>query len=134
MDDISMERLHALATLHEGDKVLLINGDTAIFIRMKKKNFLATMKGADYDIPISWYVETVNKVDYVQIKKDEDQAKVNILSNLRKDDYFYIVKGDHAELFKFISLTKGKIIARNPVNDRVTNIDLSFKIGIPKNE
>lgn len=118
--------------LHTGDKIKLTNGDIMEFVRLKRTNFVATMKGRDYNVPIWMYDSVVEKVDSNFIDKINEakrEEKKNILSELKKGDWFYINKGGNAITFKFEGIERKRIIGINPINGVRTRIDMSFEIG-----
>lgn len=112
--------------LREGDKVKLVNGDIAEFVKAKQKKFIGIINNSRYDIPISMLVSIEEKAD--QQKKKEES--LNLLGTLKKGDWFYINKDSRAILFKFEKLENKKIIAINPIDNSLTRIDINFKIGI----
>lgn len=111
--------------LNEGDKIKLTNGDEMIFIRVKKTNFIATMNGSSYNVPISMFDKVMEEVD---LKSKNDQ-KLNVLSDLKKGDWFYINKNGRAVCFKFEKIENGKIIGIEPISGSRTRIDISFDIA-----
>jgi preprotein translocase subunit YajC len=122
----NFDQLRMIMELREGDKVKLINGDTAEFVKAKQKKFIGIMNNARYDIPISMLVEIIEKAD--QNKKKEET--LNTLSQLKKGDWFYINKSGSALVFKFDGIEGKKIIGINPIGNARTKIDMGFQIGI----
>jgi uncharacterized protein YjhX (UPF0386 family) len=115
--------------LNAGDKIKLTNGDIMIFDRLKRTKFVATMNGQSYNVPILMFDSVVEKIDIVKLQKEKKEEKNNILSTLKKGDYFYINKNGNAIVFKFEGLEGRKIIGINPINGGRTRIDITFEIG-----
>jgi preprotein translocase subunit YajC len=124
----NFEQLRIVMNLREGDKIKLTNGEIAEFIKAKQKKFIGVMNGTRYDIPMSMIDCVLEKAD--QQKKKEES--LNILSQLKKGDWFYINKSGSAIVFKFDRIEGKKIIGINPIGDVTTRIDISFKIGLLK--
>ena len=124
---VKMDKLMEVANLIEGDKVKLTNGDVATFVRLKQKNFVGTMNGQSYNIPVNMFVEVVEKVDFfaAESKKEEQY------STLKKGELFYITdqKKGNALLFIFEEMKNGKIIGISPINNTRTRIAPSLFAG-----
>ena len=115
--------------LHTGDKIKLTNGDIMEFVRLKRTKFVATMNGQSYSVPIYMYDSLVEKVDTNKLNEVKKEEKKNILSELKKGDWFYINKNGKAIVFKFEEVKGQKIIGINPINGGRARIDISFEIG-----
>lgn len=122
------DQIRIVMNLKEGDKVALNNGDIAEFVRAKQKKFIGIIKNTRYDIPISMIKSIEEKAD--QEKKKEE--KLDLLSELKKGDYFYINKNGSAIVFKFEKVEGKKIIGINPIGNVNTKIDMNFQIGLLK--
>ncbi len=118
-----LEKLIEVSNLKQGDKVKLTNGDTAEFIRLKQKNFVGVINGKSYNIPVNMFVSIEEKVE---TKKLNESYKT-----LKKGDLFYITdqRKGHAILFKFDSLTNGKIVGISPITGGNTKIDIALYVG-----
>lgn len=130
--EANFDQLMAMNNLHEGDKVLLTNGQVAEFVRAKQKKFVGIIEGARYDIPMAMYKETVGKIDINQKKEEKEKNNSKILNSLKAGDWFYINKNGNALVFKFQEVKGNKIIGINPINNATTKIDINFEIGIVK--
>jgi hypothetical protein len=73
-------------------------------------------------------VEITEKTD--QNKKKEENN--NVMSQLKKGDWFYINKSGNALVFKFDGIEGKRIIGINPIGNTRTKIDMNFEIGILK--
>lgn len=130
--EASFDQLMAINNLHEGDKILLTNGQVAEFVRAKQKKFVGIIEGVRYDIPMVMYKETVGKIDINQKKEEKEKNNSKILNSLKTGDWFYINKNGNALVFKFQEVKGNKIIGINPINNTTTKIDINFEIGIVK--
>jgi bifunctional DNA-binding transcriptional regulator/antitoxin component of YhaV-PrlF toxin-antitoxin module len=129
MRELTMEQLREFIGLNKGDKVLLTDGSEAIFVRSKQVKFIGTMEGKDFDIPKTMYVKTLEKVkvDSPKEKQDKNLAKIKLL---KKGDWFYIERGNNAELYKFEELQNNTIIGINPIDQTRMKIHVTFQIGL----
>jgi len=119
------EQLKLAMTLKSGDKVKLKSGQIAEFVKLNQKKFVGNIEGVGYNIPIVSIESIVEKVD--QTKKLEE--KINVLSQLKKGDWFYINKNGNALAFKFERFEGKRIIGINPISNATTKIDVNFEIG-----
>jgi preprotein translocase subunit YajC len=124
----TFDQLRMVMELKEGDKVKLNNGDIAEFVKAKQKKFIGIINNKRYDIPFSMLVEITEKID--QNKKKEENN--NVMSQLKKGDWFYINKSGNALVFKFDGIEGKRIIGINPIGNTRTKIDMNFEIGILK--
>lgn len=124
-----MDKGLLLAHLNEGDKVELTNGKIAEFVRLKQKNFVGTINGSSYNIPIEMFVDVVEKVDLAAKTKEQEME----YSTLMKDELFYINRKGDALIFKFKEIKNNKIIGVNPITNVNTKIDTSLYGGKVKN-
>jgi uncharacterized protein YjhX (UPF0386 family) len=118
--------------LNEGDKIKLITGEVMTFVRLKRTKFVATMNGQNYNVPVSMFDSVIEKVDlnsFQEFEQNREKEKKNILSELKKGDYFYINKNNNAIVFKFECIEGRRIIGINPINGNRTRIDIAFEIG-----
>lgn len=115
--------------LNKGDKIKLTNGDVMEFVEVKRTKFVATMNGQNYSIPINMFDSVVEKVDINKINEIKKAEKKNILSELKKGDWFYINKNGNAIVFQFEGIEGKRIIGINPINGGKSRIDMSFEIG-----
>jgi hypothetical protein len=124
----TFEQLQIIWEAKEGDKIKLNTRDIAEFVKVKQKKFIGIIDNKRYDIPISMIIEITERVN--QEKKKEES--LNLISQLKKGDWFYINKSGNALLFKFEKVEGKKIIGINPIGDAVTKIDITFQIGLLK--
>jgi hypothetical protein len=110
-----------LSELNSGDKVLLTDGQIAEFVRLKQKKFIGVIDEKSYDIPVSMFVEVVDKVDF--------QEKEKQIQELQPNDVFYINKNGKAILYIFERFEKGKIVGVNPISKGRTIIDRDLFAG-----
>lgn len=103
-----------------GDKVKLKNGNVYEFVKLKRTKFLGKNEKGLYDIPVSAFVEIVEKAE---IKVNDGYKK------LRKGQLFYIDKGGNAIVFIYEEMKRGRIIARNPITGGLAQIDTSLYGG-----
>lgn len=115
--------------LNKGDKIKLTNGDIMEFVEMKRTKFVATMNGQNYSIPVAMYDSVIEKVDINKINEAKKAEKKNILSELKKGDWFYINKNGNAIVFQFEGIEGKRIIGINPINGGKSRIDMEFEIG-----
>lgn len=130
--EANFDQLIAINNLHEGDKVLLTNGQMAEFVRAKQKKFIGIIDGSRYDIPMAMFKEVTEKVDAKKRIEEKKKESVSVLKNLKNGDWFYINKNGMAIAFIFEALQGNKIIGVNPIDGGKTKIDSSFEIKIIK--
>jgi hypothetical protein len=104
-----------------GDMVKLTNGKIYEFVKLKRTKFIGKVGGNMYDIPVSMFVEIVEKAPP---KKLDDGYK-----KLKKGELFFIEKNDRAIVFKFEEMKNGKIMGINPITKGLTKIDASLYAG-----
>lgn len=115
--------------LNKGDKIKLTNGDIMEFVELKRTKFVATMNGESYRVPVNMFDSVIEKVDINKINAEKNAEKKNILSELKKGDWFYINKNGNALAFKFEKVEGNKIIGINPISGGKSRIDMNFEIG-----
>ena len=109
--------------LNEGDKIKLTDGNEALFVRLKQKNFIAIINNKRYDVPVTMYDHLIQKSE---VKEKEDNQEY---TNLRKGELFYIVKNERVIIFFFEANQNGRIIGINPVTKDRVKIDVSLYGG-----
>lgn len=109
--------------LNEGDKIKLTDGNEALFVRLKQKNFIAIINNKRYDVPVTMYDHLIQKSE---VKEKEDNQEY---TNLRKGELFYIVKNERVIIFFFEANQNGRIIGINPVTKGRVKIDVSLYGG-----
>lgn len=106
-----------------GDKVLLTNGDTAEFIRLKQKKFIGIINDKSYDIPVTMFDKVTEQ------EKPKSEKEKNKYRTLEKGELFYIVKNERVIIYFFENFQNGRIIGINPVTKGRTKIDTSLYGG-----
>lgn len=100
-------KFNQLALLSLGDKVLCSNGETYEFIRLKKTKFLGKRSGQTFNIPVSMFVEVVEK----------GESTLFDVTSLKEGDLFYTLdarKNPVLYRFKYM-INSNKVMAENPV-------------------
>jgi uncharacterized protein YjhX (UPF0386 family) len=115
-----LDKARQLSKLKRGDTVKLLSGEIAEFQSLKSKNFVATMNGLSYRIPINRFKEIA------EIKPDTTFSQV---ATLKPNELFYIFKGDSVVLFKFNCIKNGRIRANHPTTGGRADIDMCFYGG-----
>lgn len=112
-----------LSDVKMGDKVLLTNGDTAEFIRLKQKKFIGIINDKSYDIPVTMFDKVTEQ------EKPKSEKEKNKYRTLEKGELFYIVKNERVIIYFFENFQNGRIIGINPVTKGRTKIDTSLYGG-----
>lgn len=124
--EVNLEKYWQVAELTEGDTIQLTSGEKVIFVRCKQKDFTGIMEdGKRYSIFINKFDKIIENAK--PVKKEE---KVNILTQLKKGDWFYINKSGKPIVFKFEKVEGNRIIGINPIDQSLNRIDINFELGI----
>jgi hypothetical protein len=129
--EASYEQISAIYNLKEGDTVKLTNGQNAEFVKAKQKKFVGIIDGKPYDIPFTMFQSLVEKTSEARAAAKQEEKK-DILSTIKKGDWFYINKNGNAIAFKYEGIEGKRIIGVNPINNAQTRIDMNFEIGLLK--
>lgn len=117
-----------LSGLHTGDKVKLTTGEVMEFVKLNRTKFIGRLNDKEYNVPIQMFVEVLEKVDLNKIRDEKSKNNANVLSQLKKGDWFYINKNNSAITFRFEKVEVNKIIGINPINGSTARIDITFEI------
>ena len=130
------DKYEAIYKLNKGDMVLLNDGSEMEFKEMKRTKFVASMKGKSYSVPVGMFVKVLCKV---KVEVNPNIISVNFpvdilptqnwYKELKKDDFFYIVRGKHCIAFQFVEILRNKIIGKHLVDGHKVTIDLTFEGG-----
>lgn len=119
-------KIKELKNLSEGDKIELVNGKTAIFVRLKQKKFIAKMDNVNYDVPVGMFSKLIEKSSSEYKEEVNDEWKT-----LKEGEFFYILeqRKSYALLFKFKEIRRNKIVGINPINNTEVKIDPALFVG-----
>jgi len=106
---------------NQGDMVKLRNGEIVEFMKLNRTKFVFKRNGEAYNIPVSAFVEIVQKAEPKKINQSYKKLKVG--------EMFYIVHKDDAIIFTFLEIKGGKIVGKHPINSTKTSIDIALYGG-----
>ena len=106
-----MKNFNILSELRPGSIVKLTTGETATFLRLKRKNFEGIINGEGYNIPIALFKEVIQKEQLNEGYK-----------TLKKVELFVINHDHKAIIYKFVKIENDKIIGINPINSINTKL------------
>ena len=121
----TIDKYKELMELNNGDKVKLVDGDVAEFVRLKRKNFEGQMNGKLYNIPVELFAEVLERVDMDVLMEEKEKS----YRSLNKGELFYLVKGGDAILYRFVEISQNRLIGENVVNGGRARIDVGLYGG-----
>ncbi len=125
--EVDYKKYTQVAELIKGDIIQLTTGEKVTFVKCKQKDFSGIMEdGKTYSIFINKFDKILENAKPINQQEENN----NILSQLKKGDWFYINKSDKALLFKFEKIENNKVIGINPIDNGITKIDMSFQFGL----